>query len=104
MGIELMQGINTWPRTAEDMIDRLIAGYSTGLGVLIDTITYSGFHSGAVNRQAAGMTYAWHWDQLTYPLMLVACKKKRKRNRHEAWRRFKQDGFFLFMYCFQQSL
>lgn len=67
-----MQGINTWPGTAEDMIDRLIAGYSTGLGVLIDTITYSGFHSGAVNRQAAGMTYTWHWDQLTCPLSLAA--------------------------------
>lgn len=51
-----MQGINTWPGTAEDMIDRLIAGYSTGLGVF-DTITYSGFHSGAVTRQAPGMTY-----------------------------------------------
>lgn len=66
MGIELMQGINTWPGTAEDMIDRLIAGYSTGLGVLIDTITYSGFHSGAVTSRAPGMTCTWRCNQLTY--------------------------------------
>lgn len=71
MGIELMQGINTWPGTAEDMIDRLIAGYSTGLGVLIDTITYSGFHSGSVNRQAAGVTATWHWDQFTDVLFIT---------------------------------
>lgn len=81
MGIELMQGINTWPGTAEDMIDRLIAGYSTGLGVLIDTITYSRFHSGAVNRQAAGMTYTWHGDH-------------RHINTEELGERFEHNHFF----------
>lgn len=44
IGIELMQGINMWPGTPKDMIDHLIAGYSTGLVALIDTITNSGLN------------------------------------------------------------
>lgn len=35
-----------WPGTPKDMIDHLIAGYSTSLVVLIDTITSSGLNSG----------------------------------------------------------
>lgn len=46
IGTELMRGINMWPGTPEDMIDHLIAGYSTGLVVLIDTITDSGSNGG----------------------------------------------------------
>lgn len=47
MGIELMQGLKTCgPGLLKDMIDHLIAGYSTSLVVLIDTITSSGLHSG----------------------------------------------------------
>lgn len=34
-----------WPRTPKDMIDHLIAEYSTGLVVLIDTITSSVLNS-----------------------------------------------------------
>lgn len=34
-----------WPGTPKDMIDHLIAEYSTGLVVLIDTITSSGLNS-----------------------------------------------------------
>lgn len=34
-----------WPGTPKDMIDHLIAEYSTGLVVLIDTITSPGLNS-----------------------------------------------------------
>lgn len=39
-----------WPGTSKDMIDHLIAGYSTGLVVLIDTITSSGLNSGLLTK------------------------------------------------------
>lgn len=39
-----------WPGTLKDMIDHLIAGYSTGLVVLIDTITSSGLNSGLLTN------------------------------------------------------
>lgn len=42
MGIELKLAINMWPGTPKDMIDHLIARYSTSLVVVIDTITHSG--------------------------------------------------------------
>lgn len=39
-----------WPRTPKDMIDHLIAGYSTRLVVLINTITTSGLKSGLLTN------------------------------------------------------
>lgn len=39
-----------WPGTPKDMIDHLISGYSTGLVVLIDTITSSGLDTGLLTN------------------------------------------------------
>lgn len=61
-----------WPGTPKDMIDHLIAGYSTGLVVLIDTITSSGLNSGLLinpdpkkERHESGFKYL---DWLTHTL------------------------------------
>lgn len=39
-----------WPGTPKDMIDHLLAGYSTGLVVFIDTITSPGLNSGLLTN------------------------------------------------------
>lgn len=39
-----------WPGTPKDMIDHLIAGYSTGLVVLINTITFLRIKQRAANE------------------------------------------------------
>lgn len=54
-----------WPGTPEDMIDHRIAGYSSALVVLIDTITCSGLNSGLLTnpgREAAGSLTGYHFN------------------------------------------
>lgn len=53
-----------WPGTPKDMIDHLISGYSTGLVVLIDTITSSGLDSGLLPNQDPKKERCENWLQI----------------------------------------
>lgn len=60
-----------WPRTPEDMIDHLNAGYSTSLLVIIDTITTSGLESGFLTNP--GLKTVCKWLEIIGQLIETRC-------------------------------